>query len=193
MIKGRGTYSTIMHPTLEQQALDKTTPPEKLCQLAKQSPELARLVAKNESADSELLQELAFSSDNITREGVATNPNTPTEVLLKLGAEFPRQLLDNPVFSLLLLENPKLVEEIPIALRSSASFKRVSAEALLCSAIFTRVFSSGLSANSSRRIAGVRGFSATPSRTELTGSKARRSRIEQDLRNWHKAIATFST
>ena len=45
---------------------------------------------------------------------LATNPNTPTEVLLNLGAEFPEQLLDNPVFFLLLLENLNLVEQMPV-------------------------------------------------------------------------------
>lgn len=45
---------------------------------------------------------------------MAANPNTPTEILLKLGAEFPEQLLSNLVFSLLLLENPNLVEQMPL-------------------------------------------------------------------------------
>lgn len=46
---------------------------------------------------------------------VTTNPNTPRDVLLKLGAQFAGQLLDNPVFPLLLLENPNLLADMPLA------------------------------------------------------------------------------
>jgi hypothetical protein len=114
MIKGRGTYSTAMHSLPEEQASDQTTLPEKLRQLADQNSNLAQLVAKNASADPELLRELGNRASKITRKGVVSNPNTPTDVLFRLGAEFPRQLLDNPVFSLLLLENPNLIEQIPL-------------------------------------------------------------------------------
>jgi hypothetical protein len=75
--------------------------------------EEARQLAQNSSTPAELLRKLSISSDFLTRKHVAENPNTPTEVLLKLGAEFPEQLLDNPVFSLLLLENPNLVDTMP--------------------------------------------------------------------------------
>ncbi|MBW4598590.1 MAG: hypothetical protein KME29_03005 [Calothrix sp. FI2-JRJ7] len=70
--------------------------------------------AQDINADPELLRALSFSAYKATREAVAANPNTPTDVLLKLGAEFPGQLIENPVFSLLLLENPALLEEIPL-------------------------------------------------------------------------------
>ena len=99
--------------SLQQEAANESTSCDRLFELAT-STNLARLVAKNPSAPPELLQELSNSSDAITRENVAANPNTPTEVLLKLGTEFPEQLLDNPVFSLLLLENPNLVEQMPL-------------------------------------------------------------------------------
>ena len=87
---------------------------ENLRQLAVESIESARLAAHNENADAELLEELASSKDKIVRQGVASNANTPVEVLLKLGAEFPQELLDNPVFFLLILENPNLYEEMPL-------------------------------------------------------------------------------
>lgn len=102
-------------PTSEQQAANETTPSEHLEELARENVKLARLVAKNHSATSELLQELASSSDVTTRRGVATNPNKPSDVLLHLGAEFPEQLLDNTMFSLLLLENPNLLPDMPLA------------------------------------------------------------------------------
>ncbi len=88
--------------------MDDTTPP-----LTKNVTQ-AQLVAAEPSTDPELLRELALSTDKITRQSVAGNPNTPSDVLLKLGAEFPSQLLDNPVFPLLLLENLNLVAEIPL-------------------------------------------------------------------------------
>ncbi|MBW4507806.1 MAG: hypothetical protein KME64_15015 [Scytonematopsis contorta HA4267-MV1] len=76
--------------------------------------EKSLLAAKDVYTSPEFLQELSLSTDKETREAVASNPNTPTDVLLKLGAEFPAQLLDNPMFSLLLLENLNLVQEIPL-------------------------------------------------------------------------------
>lgn len=76
--------------------------------------EQARIAAEDVSTDPELLQELARSQDKDIRRAVAANPNTPADALLKLGAEFPTQLVENPVFSLLLLENPNLVAEIPL-------------------------------------------------------------------------------
>ena len=88
--------------------MDDTTPP-----LTKNVTQ-AQLLAAEPSTDPELLRELALSTDQQTRQSVAGNPNTPVDVLLRLGAEFPSQLLDNPVFPLLLLENLNLVAEIPL-------------------------------------------------------------------------------
>jgi hypothetical protein len=73
-----------------------------------------RLIAADPSTDPEILRKLEYSSDPAIREAVTLNPNTPVEVLLRLGAEFPAQFLDNPLFPLLLLENPNLHSEIPI-------------------------------------------------------------------------------
>lgn len=91
-----------------QEAASESTSCDRLFELALACTDLARLVA-NHSAPPELLHELGDSRDLRTRENVATNPNTPTEILLNLGAEFPEQLLGNPVFFLLLLENLNLV------------------------------------------------------------------------------------
>ncbi len=99
--------------SLQQEAVDEKTSSDRLFELTKLSVELAQLVAKNPCTPPDLLRELGASRDYTTRKNVAANPNTPTEVLLKLGAKFPEQLLDNPIFSLLLLENPNLIEEIP--------------------------------------------------------------------------------
>ncbi len=86
----------------------------------------ARIAAEDVSTDREILRKLAQSSDKATREAVAANPNAPTDVLLKLAAEFPQQLLNNPIFSFLLLENPNLVAEIPLpSLRSLLRLENV--------------------------------------------------------------------
>jgi hypothetical protein len=70
-------------------------------------------LAQRSTTSPEQLQELAQSAKQDVRQGVAGNPNTPTAVLLKLGEEFPAQLLNNPILPFLLLENPRLVEDIP--------------------------------------------------------------------------------
>ncbi len=61
----------------------------------------------------ELLRELASCGDKTICKAVVSNPNTPTDVLLALGAKFPGQLLENPLFSLLLLENPNFLAQMP--------------------------------------------------------------------------------
>lgn len=89
--------------------------------------ERARQLAKDETTAPEILQELATSEDYLTRQSVAANPNTPTEILLKLGVEFPEELLNNPIFDLLLLENPNLIKDIPIeTLRSLIKYDNVT-------------------------------------------------------------------
>jgi hypothetical protein len=79
------------------------------------SSKLAHLVAKNPSTPPELLQKLAHSCHGTIRKHVTANSNTPIDVVLELGDEFPEQLLDNPIVSLLLLEYPSLVNKLPIA------------------------------------------------------------------------------
>lgn len=94
--------------------MDEKTPPKSIDTSLVNNLEQARIAAEDISTAPELLQELAHSQDKATRRAVAANPNTPADALLKLGAEFPTQLVENPVFSLLLLENPNLVAEIPL-------------------------------------------------------------------------------
>ncbi|MEO0841161.1 MAG: hypothetical protein AAF063_19925, partial [Cyanobacteria bacterium J06643_5] len=99
---------------LRQEAASENTSPRRLEELAKFNIELTRIVSKNANTSPQFLQHLSSSSDTLIRKHIAANPNTPTEILLELGAEFPQQLLDNPVFYLLLLENPNFVSDIPI-------------------------------------------------------------------------------
>ena len=99
--------------TPEQEAVAENTSFDRLEELANTSTALAREVATNPNASPELLQELAKHRDKKIRQNVAANPNTPTQVLIKLGETFPEKVLENPVFPLLLLENPNFLEEMP--------------------------------------------------------------------------------
>ncbi|MEM8672778.1 MAG: hypothetical protein AAGF83_02730 [Cyanobacteria bacterium P01_G01_bin.67] len=73
-----------------------------------------RQQAQDENTAPEILTKLAKSEDELIRKYVASNPNTPTPTLLNLGAEFSRELIDNPVFDLLILENPNFVSDISV-------------------------------------------------------------------------------
>ena len=68
--------------------------------------EQARQLAKDETTPPKILAQLATNEDNETRRSVASNPNTPTEVLLSICFEFPNEAINNPVVSLMLMENP---------------------------------------------------------------------------------------
>jgi hypothetical protein len=96
-----------------QEAASENTSQQRLRELVGISTEVARMVASNVNAEPNLLEELSLSRDNEIRQSVAGNPNTPTDILWRLGEEFPEEILENPIFSLLLLENPNLVDEIP--------------------------------------------------------------------------------
>jgi hypothetical protein len=95
--------------TPEQQASDETTPIVQLRELAEQNTALARLVAGNFGADSELLRTLAEHDDCVVQQLVAANPNVPLDVLEKLAKQYPRQVLNNPAIDLFLLEKPDLL------------------------------------------------------------------------------------
>ncbi|MBV6628285.1 MAG: hypothetical protein KI793_36090 [Rivularia sp. (in: Bacteria)] len=106
------------HPNLSQlrqEAASENVSPQRLEELSNINIELTRIVAKNANTAPNLLRDLSSNSDRIIRANIAGNPNTPTDILLELGADFPQQLLENPVFSLLLLENPNFVADIPVA------------------------------------------------------------------------------
>lgn len=70
--------------------------------------EQSRNLAADETTSPEKLRELASSTDIITRQNVVTNPNIPSDVLIDLAAQFPKQIFNNPAIDLLLLETPNL-------------------------------------------------------------------------------------
>jgi PPM family protein phosphatase len=58
------------------------------------------------------LTQLATAEATEVRALVAQNPNTPLEALLALATKFPREVSHNPIFSLLLLETPQLIQKL---------------------------------------------------------------------------------
>lgn len=103
-------------------AMSPDTPLARLSALAKLPDEaVQRALAKNPRTPPKVLKKLGSSRDKLTRKAVAGNPNTPAEIMAELGGQFPLELLGNPSLDLLLLENPDLFSEMPVAtLRSLA-------------------------------------------------------------------------
>ena len=66
-----------------------------------------RRQAQDENTAPEILSQLSTSEDYLTRQYVASNLNTPVEILENLGEKFPDEIIANPIFNLLLLENPE--------------------------------------------------------------------------------------
>ena len=97
---------------LKQEAESPDTSAARLKALAKETKELARLVAANTSCPRTLLQSLSLHADNAVRKRVASNPQTPAKVAASLGSQFPNQLLDNSAFDAYLLEYPDLLKRI---------------------------------------------------------------------------------
>ncbi len=97
---------------------------DRLEELAVQSTALARLVACNDSAMPELLEQLSHHSDATVRKWVCAHANAPPEVLGKLGGQFPQQLLDNPALDFMILENPNLLGNCPRRPRPACSSGR---------------------------------------------------------------------
>ena len=63
--------------------------------------------AQDENTPPGILSELATSKNKEIRRCVAGNPNTPVKALEKLYKEFSDEIVTNPIFDLLLLENPE--------------------------------------------------------------------------------------
>lgn len=69
-------------------------------------PEVRLLVASVDRTPVEVLEQLSKDFNSEVRQAVASNPNTPIVILEQLGKEFPEIIISNPIFNLLLLENP---------------------------------------------------------------------------------------
>ncbi len=75
-------------------------------------PKFDREIAQRNDLDAVDLIMFSCSTDEATKQHVALNPNTPSEVLLRLAPQFPRAFYKNPAFDWLLLENPDLLFEM---------------------------------------------------------------------------------
>lgn len=101
------------------EARDPATPPARLRQLAaaRATPGLRLALASNPGAPADLLTGLAarLGSDRSGQLAatLASNPGAPTELLLTLAAKYPAQVLQNPVFGLLLMQDPQLLARAP--------------------------------------------------------------------------------
>lgn len=76
--------------------------------------EQIRQQAKNQNTLSEVLAQLANHEDKLVRQYVASNPNTPLEILNKLSKEFPEEVFTNPIIDIVLADKS---QNIPLNLR----------------------------------------------------------------------------
>ncbi|MGL4879581.1 MAG: hypothetical protein ACRC8K_00770, partial [Waterburya sp.] len=96
----------LIYSQLEAEAKSENTSGDRLWELAQQDDNLALIVAQNIVAPEKVLKELSESNNSAIRKAVCANPNTPTETLLNLSFDFPKEVMNNPLIPLLLLENP---------------------------------------------------------------------------------------
>lgn len=68
--------------------------------------ETHKTIAADCNSAPEMLEELSGDENRDIRLLVASNPNTPAEVLFELSEEFPEAVTANPIFDILILENP---------------------------------------------------------------------------------------
>jgi hypothetical protein len=66
-------------------------------------------LASDSETPAEVLERLAESRSRAVLEALAKNPSTPARILWRLARAFPGEVLENPVFPLLLIESPILV------------------------------------------------------------------------------------
>ena len=97
-----------MESTVEQIVAAKTTK-------TIASRALSVQIAIDPNSDPQSLRKIATGKDWELQRLVASNPNTPTDVLWQLGLDFPEAILSNPIFQLLQLEQLQLAAEVPYA------------------------------------------------------------------------------
>lgn len=101
-----------MRQALLQEARDPNTSAERLRSLATGERAVQLAVAQNPSAPPDVLEQLSAEEDDALRSLLAQNPSTPPKILYAMCGQFPQQIVANPVFSLLFLENPSFIERI---------------------------------------------------------------------------------
>jgi hypothetical protein len=71
------------------------------------------LLATNPETAPEILRELSQNDDRAIRQAVAGNPNVPIDILWKLNQEFPYEILANPAFIFLTMEDQRVLASNP--------------------------------------------------------------------------------
>ena len=104
-----------MDPTLDE-ASCPLTPADRLRLLAFRSEQHRLLIAANPAAPPDLLERFAQEGSEPLQACLATNPALPTPLFWHLAHRFPREILENPLFGLLLLDLPALAQVPPQAL-----------------------------------------------------------------------------
>lgn len=103
-----------VRPGLSREAADPGTSPDRLRELASVGDlKLDRALARNPSSPHDVLDRLSHHRERPIRRSVAENPAAPPWVLKRLGAQFPEELLRNPVLDWLLIEQPDFFSDIP--------------------------------------------------------------------------------
>jgi hypothetical protein len=112
LIGGKMTEALNSNESLASRILDSLCTVDELESLVGTSVEIDRLIASSKRAGADTLKRLSNSSDDLTRECVTGNPNSPLEILNNLVDEYPRAFLLNPAFDLMILENPGFLGNI---------------------------------------------------------------------------------
>lgn len=99
-------------------ALDPATPAEELWALAMRNDRFAVLVAQNPAIPISLIERLVEEGKPEILRALASNPQTPKEILLPLAEHFPEEVVANPVFEILWHLDPHLKDLSLSALRA---------------------------------------------------------------------------
>ncbi|MFM8356762.1 MAG: WGR domain-containing protein, partial [Gammaproteobacteria bacterium] len=78
--------------------------------------EVDRALASHANTSAEVLSRLSHSVDRATREKVTSNGNTPASDYVRLGQQFPKAFLENPLLYVLMLEDPGMFSALPESL-----------------------------------------------------------------------------
>lgn len=93
-------------------------------------------LAQSKNTPSEVLAELSLENYHQILSLIASNPNTPLAVIEAMGEQYADEIISNPVFELLLLENPNS-QFLKLCLASSSNTPIEILEKLSCDRDYT--------------------------------------------------------
>lgn len=133
-----------MLPSLLREASDPETPHARLEALAQQSAALCARVAANPGSPPALLEALARFS--WTARAAAANPSTPLPVLQVLLPRFPREVWQNPSFSLSVLAEPQIVAQLSHPAQASLIWRGVLSNEVLGDLVYRKNYIASVAA-----------------------------------------------